>query len=158
DFLLEQARGLFLFVRGDIEVGVGGEQLGAVGAEVALAVLLVEHEGLDSLAQLGDELDDVVSDLGFPVSLEPNRGQLALFGSEVEPGGTNLGAIEDEKLVALLELLAERGEDLADDAGRAGPDFMAVVEVCLDAAGNGHVAGELCDVRGLGGDLSSLPL
>ena len=59
-------------------------------------------------AELWDQPGDVHRDLVLPRGFGPDRHQLALAAVQVEPGGTDIGAVEDEILIALSEACRRR--------------------------------------------------
>ena len=128
------------------------------GGRLVLRVLLLGLRGGDERAELGDQPGDVDRDLVLPRRLGPDRHQLALAVVQVEPGGADVGAIENDQHVPLLDLLAEQGMDLADDSVGPGSNLDLAVDVRLDPARHPDLGRELQHLCRLGLDARGLPL
>ena len=113
---------------------------------------------VDPLAQFGDQQRDIGGDLRPPGGLEPRGRKLSLPGTEIEPGGADIGAVERDQRVAPFDFLFQDDMNLAHDAGGAGTDLDLAVRVGLDHPDHGDSGRDSVEPRRLDRDLGLLEL
>src|SRR5271165_527733 len=135
DYLLApQAGGLLLLVGRNVELGVSLQERTAIRAQRLVGEFLLDRGGVRSLADLGNQERHRGRDFGFPFRLDPRGVQFALLGPEVEPARSHVGTIQGDEWITTLDVLTEKGMDLADHTSGAGPDIDPAIRIDLDPA------------------------
>ena len=144
DLLLVQLGRLLLLVRGDLELGVGREQVAPVGPERLVGVLLLEVCGRGPLAELRGSAWRRWRRPRPSTPPRPGPSPARAGGSRrLSRAVPTSGLSRTTSGVALLDLLAEQDRDLADDARGPGPDLDPAVGFGLDPPGDADLGRQL---------------